>query len=99
LLNAGGITYALRMLTRTGTAGGQCTADDLRMVNFIFSRLSPSDKTTARAMADFAVQMCDSDMWKKVVKGSSAEKNLEVLEKDRLIRAWKKFSFAVVRST
>jgi hypothetical protein len=99
LLGAGGITYALQTLIRTGASKRQPTADDTKMANYILSRLTTHDKATARSIAGFAVNWGDSEMWKKVVKGTGAAKNIDMIGKDNLIRAWKKFSFEVVRPT
>lgn len=99
MLRAGGVTYALQTLARTGAARRQRSPDDLKIANYILSKISSSDGATARTIAEFAVQWGDSEMWKKVVKGSYAEKNVSVLEKDHLIRAWQKFSFEFVRPT
>jgi hypothetical protein len=95
LLKAGGVSYALPKLKRAGPRDP--TDEDRKIANYVLARLTPRDKASSLAMADFAIQWNDLAMWNQLVKASGAEKNLDMVGKDNLIKAWKKFSFESVR--
>lgn len=95
-LSTGGISYALQRLKRKELS--KPTADDRRVANWVIARLTARDPTTTREMAKIAIQWNDLEMWNKVVKASVADKGIQVLGKDSLIKAaWKKFSFETIR--
>jgi hypothetical protein len=98
LLNAGGVSYALQKLKRAGPRDDP-TPEDRKMANYVLARLTPRDKISALALADFAIQWNDLAMWNQLVKASGADKNLDVIGKDKLFAGWKKFSFENVRPT
>lgn len=95
LLKAGGVTYAIQKLKRSGQKDP--TEEDRKIAKYVVDRVSTRDKDTTRTMADFAAQWNDIAMWKQVIKASGADKSFDVLGKDRFIAAWKAFSFENVR--
>jgi dihydroxyacid dehydratase/phosphogluconate dehydratase len=97
MLNAGGVSYALQRLKRTGPSLTGPTQDERKMANYILARLSSRDRTLTLAMANFAVQWGDLAMWKQVVKATAADKSLDIVGQATIFAAWKKFSFETVR--
>ena len=96
MLNAGGVSYALQRLKRGGPRNP--TEEDRKMAKYVLARITPHNKTSTIPMADFAIQWNDLAMWTQLVKASGADKNLDIIGRDKLIAAWKKFSFETVRS-
>jgi hypothetical protein len=95
MLNAGGVSYALQKLKSASPRSP--TQEDRKMANYVLARMNPGDKASALAMTDFAIQWNDLAMWNQIVKASRADKNLDMIGKDKLIAAWDKFSFENVR--
>jgi hypothetical protein len=99
ILGDGGVQYAMQTLTRANGWTTEPNAKDRKRAEYILHRLKVNDKKTARFMADLAVQWNDLAMWNRVVKGSGAEKNVDVLGMEKLVQASKQFSFQAVRMT
>jgi mannose-1-phosphate guanylyltransferase len=99
VLGADGVQYAMQTLTRANGLTTEPSAKDRKRAEYILCRLNVNDKKTARFMADLAVQWNDLAMWNRVVKQSGSERNVDVLEKERLVQASKQFSFEAVRIT
>jgi hypothetical protein len=99
VLGADGVQYAMQTLTPVNGLTTEPSAKDRKRAEYILCRLKVNDKKTARFMADLAVQWNDLAMWNRVVKESGSEKNVDVLEEERLVQASKQFSFEAVRIT
>ena len=97
LLNAGGVPYALKILRKANPLA--LTEEDRKTAQYVVHRLSSQDQATKTAMADLAVRWGDSNMWKRIVKASGAEQNINTLGKNKFVEGWKKFSFDAVQST
>jgi hypothetical protein len=93
LFSAGGVTYALqRLKTANSTIP---TADDRTLADLVLRSLASNDKVTATTMADFAMKWNDLDRWKEVIKKSGSP--ISTFDIDKLLQAWKMFSFEGVR--
>ena len=97
MLNAGGVPYALKKLHMAKPFA--LTEEDRKTAHYVVHRLSSQDQATKIAMADLAVQWDDLKMWKRVVKASGAEQNINALGKNKFVEGWKKFSFDAVQPT
>jgi hypothetical protein len=94
LFSAGGVTYAIQRLKSSNSAVP--TADDRTLANLVLNSLKPNDIATATTMTDLAMKWNDIERWKAVIKKSGLP--ISTFGVDKLLQAWKMFSFEGVHA-
>lgn len=73
--------------------------EDRTLAKFVVDRINTREIVPTQAMSDYAVTWNDTEMWCQVVKAGGADKNPDILDKSRLMAAWRKFSFKFIQPT
>jgi hypothetical protein len=89
LFSAGGVTYAIQRLKNSNS--DIPTADDRTLANLVLNSLKPNDSVTAPTMADFALKWNDLERWNIAIRRSGLP--ISTFGVDKLLQAWKMFSF------
>ncbi|KAK0467210.1 uncharacterized protein EV420DRAFT_672155 [Desarmillaria tabescens] len=90
---AGGINYGLQRLKNAGSEVP--TADDLKIANLVIDRLNIQNKQSALSMSEFAIKWKNLEIWKRIVKATAFD--LTAYGLDRIVTAWRTFTFEGVR--
>lgn len=91
--SAAGIPYALQKLK--GSSAIPPSSEDRLWASRVMTKSISLNKEQALFMLELAMNWGDAAMWKQVMKGPSCA--LNVLEVNMLLKAWKAFSFEIVR--
>jgi len=92
--SAAGIPYALQKLKGSSTSQPP-TSEDRLWASRVMTKSISLNKDQAIFMLELAMKWGDAAMWKQVMKGPSCA--LGVLDVNMLLKAWKAFSFEIVR--
>ncbi len=90
---AGGINYGLQRLK--DSTSETPTPDFLKIANLVIDRLNVQNKQSAMSMSEFAIKWKNLEMWKRIVKATAFD--LSAYGLDRLVNAWRTFTFEDVR--
>jgi hypothetical protein len=69
------------------------SSDDKKMFDYVLKHTGAGEKATYVALANFALLWKDLESFKRVVTANAEDINLDVLTKDKLIKAYSTFSF------
>jgi len=91
--SAAGIPYAVQKLKKSSIIPP--TSEDRLWASRVMTKSISLNKEQAIFMLELAMKWGDAAMWKQVMKGPSCA--LGVLDVNMLLKAWKAFSFEIVR--